>query len=75
MDYECQSVPFDKTLVSTDGVVGPLCNKCLAPDCTNPIKDFYVSIYGIQTKIRLWSINNVVRQVISCDGYVSEELI
>ena len=73
MDYECQAIPIDKTLVDAQGQITPLCSTCLAPDCTNPIKEMVVSVFGTQQKHRLWVINNTVRQVVSCLGYVSTQ--
>ena len=70
MDYDCHVVPADKMLMDPTGVKEPLCNDCKTPDCTNPIKDKMVSIFGQNKKYRLWIINNQCRQVISCRGYI-----
>ena len=64
MDYECVL----RSVVSLN--VNPLCNGCQAPDCTNPIRERVVSVVGIPTKMRLFVVGNVVRQVVSCTGYV-----
>lgn len=72
MDYECQVVPCDKTIVDGEGIKEPLCNDCLAPDCTNPIRDKTMYIMGIPKRMRLWETNNIVRQVVMCKGYVSK---
>lgn len=71
MEYECQSISVGKLLVGATGVALPLCNSCTAPDCTNPIREKTISVFGKPTKLRLWVLNNSVRQVISCKGYVA----
>ena len=73
MDYECQAMPFGKLVMDGDGVKHPLCNDCVAPDCTNPIRDHIVSVLGAPTKMRLWTVQSTVRQVVMCKGYVSEK--
>ena len=70
MDYECQSVPIDKLIINADGQIKPLCDTCFAPDCTNPIKEHTVYVMGVPQKLRLWVVNNSIRQVVSCLGYV-----
>ena len=73
MDYECILAPTDKTLVDATGERCPLCNSCRTPDCTNPIKEMSVAVFGVQRKCRFWVVSNVVRQVISCQGYIGGE--
>jgi len=70
MNYECQAVPLDKTIINANGHIKPLCTTCLAPDCTNPIKECTISVFGVPQKHRLWVINNTFRQVVSCIGYI-----
>lgn len=73
MDYECQTVPLDRTLVTSSGPVKPLCTDCRAVDCSNPIKEQTVSVRGINVKMRLWVVGNVVRQVTACKGYIGDQ--
>jgi hypothetical protein len=72
-DYECKTVPLNKLLLQTDGVVESLCNDCVAHDCTNPIREKTISVMGIPKKMRVWSVRDVVSQVIDCRGYISKE--
>jgi len=55
------------------GIRMPLCNDCLAPDCSNPIRERTVSVMGVPQKMRLYVVNNVVKQVIACNGYVGKD--
>ena len=73
MEYDCQTMPFDRTIVTTRGLAMPLCNDCRTPDCSNPIRDQVVSQIGIPVKMRLWTVNNVVRQVVACKGYIGDQ--
>lgn len=73
MDYECTTVSLDRLLVNVGGFVQPICTNCRAPDCTNPIREQTVSIAGIPRKMRLWVVSNVVRQVVSCKGFVGDD--
>ena len=72
MDFGCTAVPIDKITTSANGVREPLCNDCVQIDCTNPIKMHTVSIMGKPSRWRLWQANNVIRQVVQCDGYVKQ---
>jgi hypothetical protein len=73
MDYDCQLAIIDKLPVGAIGTIPPLCNDCKTPDCTNPIREFTISVFGIPRKMRLWVVNNQIRQVVSCKGYVGEK--
>lgn len=70
MDYECHVIPADKLLINPIGVQEPLCNDCRAPDCSNPIREKTVSVAGINKKMRFWIVNNQVRMVVACKGYI-----
>ena len=70
MDYECQLAPFNTMTTSPVGIQEPLCSDCQTPDCSNPIEEQSVAVLGIPKKMRLWIVNNVVKQVVACKGYV-----
>jgi len=72
MDYECQTIPIDQITVNASGILEPLCTKCKAPDCTNPIRKHTVCLVGITKEMRLWVTNNAVRQVVACKGYIDD---
>ena len=71
MEYEVQLIPVNKSPINSRGLAMPLCNDCQTPDCTNPIRERSMSVRGIVIKMRLWAANNVIRQVVACNGYVS----
>lgn len=73
MEYEIQLTHIGKAPIGPQGVVEPLCDSCLAPDCSNPIREKIVSVMGIPKKMRLHVIGNVFRQVIECRGYVGDK--
>ena len=73
MDYECQILPFDRVSVGPVGIQEPLCNDCQTPDCTNPIEEQVVALFGQPKTMRLWVVNTVVRQVVACKGYIGAD--
>jgi len=75
MEYEVQLSPMNKSVVTPQGFLEPLCTKCTSPDCTNPIKELTLSVAGIIKKQRLWvEREGIVRQVISCKGYIGDDV-
>lgn len=73
MEYDAQGIPFSKTVLSSTGFTLPLCNNCISTDCTNPIKEKSVSIFGKNITMRLWVSGNIVKQITSCRGFVPPE--
>lgn len=72
MNYDCTLASVDKLMLDPMGVRQPLCNDCKAPDCSNPIKEKTVYIVGKPYTHRLYVVNNVVKQVVSCKGHVGK---
>ena len=73
MEYDCQTMPFNKLTVTESGIAQPLCNDCRAPDCSNPIREQTVSFMGRPVQMRLWTVGNVIRQVVACKGYIGDQ--
>lgn len=73
MQYECRLASIDKLTVNELGVMNPLCTDCKSPDCSNPIKELTISQFGIPKKVRLYSVNNMARMVIACQGYIGDK--
>lgn len=69
--FECQLASLDKLQIDVRGIKEPLCNHCVNPDCDNPIRKQTINVFGIVKHWRLWVVNNTVRQVVQCVGYVS----
>lgn len=72
MNYDCTLASADKLLLDPRGVKNPLCNDCMAPDCSNPIREKTVYVFGQPRTMRLYVVMNVVKQVVACKGYVGE---
>ncbi len=73
MEYEVHTIPFNKAVLDPNGVIEPLCNSCACPDCTNPIREQTVSLFGLNKQFRLYVVNKVCRQVVQCQGYVGDK--
>ena len=73
MDYDCHLIPTDKLLTNPVGIQEPLCNDCVCPDCTNPIREHTVSVVGINKTMRLWTVGSQMRIVVACKGYVGDQ--
>ena len=75
MEYEVKLAPTDKSVATPQGFFEPLCNKCTAPDCTNPIREMEISEIGILKKNRVYVVSEiVVRQVVACKGYIGDAI-
>ena len=73
MEYECQTIPVDKAVVTAQGFMEPLCSSCSSPDCSNPIKEKTVSVAGVVKKLRFYVTSEAsIRQVTSCKGYIGD---
>jgi len=70
MEYKCSLSPIDKLLISTSGIVEPLCNMCHSKDCSNPIEKKTMSIVGITKTYRLYRLAVNFMAVVSCDGFL-----
>ena len=69
--FDCKLATMDKLSVGPRGIKEPLCNNCVQPDCDNPIRKQSVYVLGNLVDWRLWIVNNSVRQVVQCSGYLS----
>lgn len=72
MEYEVKLAPLDKSATIPEGFFEPLCNTCSTPDCTNPIREMAVSVVGILKKQRVYIVNQTIRQVVGCKGYIGD---
>ena len=72
MEYEVSLAPVDKMILNAQGSLEPLCNSCACPDCSNPIREKSVSQFGVIKKSRFYVVNNIVKQVVACRGYVGD---
>ena len=69
MEYKCQTINMSRMLVSSQGFVNPLCERCTTIDCSNPIEKTKVSILGVVKEIKVYSRGTEPRFVIQCEGY------
>lgn len=71
MEYDVELLPVNKAILSPTGILKPLCDDCVRGDCTNPIREQTMSVFGKSIKMRLWVVNNVYRMVVACpNGYI-----
>lgn len=68
--YNLRSVSLSKMVLSTEGVVKPLCDTCKTLDCGHQIEYRTVSLFGINTKMRCAINGGTPSIVIDCDGFI-----
>lgn len=72
MEYKCKLDRLDK-ISQPDVNKISLCSNCTSADCSNPIENVSVSIFGIMKNIRAYVTPNSVFAVKNCDGYSIRE--
>lgn len=72
MEYECILASAGKTIFTKDGILLPLCNNCLAKDCTNQIEYTDLSFLGKIIKCRVFRRSGNYYLVTKCTGYLPE---
>lgn len=70
MEYPVKKRPLNVLAVGSRGVVEPLCNFCKTKDCTNPIENRKVSIFGINRIYRVFRTSGDDYQVYDCKGFI-----
>lgn len=68
MEYKCRLERLDKINSHKKDDLS-LCTKCSSSDCSNPIENISISIFGIISSIRAYVTPNSIYAVKSCDGY------
>jgi|LauGreDrversion4_2_1035121.scaffolds.fasta_scaffold01463_14 hypothetical protein len=72
MEYKCNLERLNK-ITQPDKDKISLCTKCKSIDCSNPIENMSISIFGIMTTIRVYVTTNSIFAVKNCDGYSIRE--
>lgn len=68
MEYKCRLERLDK-IKSEKKEDLSLCTNCSSYDCSNPIENISISIFGIMSNIRAYVTPTSIYAVKSCDGY------
>ena len=71
MQYKCSKIPLKKLILTNGDTVDSLCTSCKSRDCENPIEETYISVFGVNKKVRAWKDYLNVSIVVNCDGYTS----
>jgi len=69
MEYRCKSIPITKLPVGARGLGRPLCDLCATRDCTNPIQQRRVAIFGVTVNMRVIDRGMDPGMVIECEGF------
>jgi hypothetical protein len=69
MSFEVKTIPLSRLIISSQGLIEPLCNSCARADCPLNIIDCPVSVVGINKKFKLLEKNGDKLMVYKCDGY------
>ena len=70
MQYKCKTIPLNKLIIGSKGVMKPLCDVCKCQDCTNPIEKKTISIMGISNKGKVHMGGAMPGIVILCEGFI-----
>lgn len=70
MEYKCKLEKLDK-LTCKDSADISLCTKCQSFDCSNPIENVTISMFGVNTGIRVYVTRTSVFGVKQCEGFSS----
>lgn len=71
MEYKCRTIPLTSLIVTHDGFINPLCEKCKTLDCTNPIEKHKVAVVGIVKELKLYTkgLGKQYYFVVDCQGF------
>jgi hypothetical protein len=72
MEYECQVISASSLTSTFNKVVSPLCSKCKNVNCTNPIVEKKISVFGKVHTTRLFNGGHGLFVVTKCDGFLEE---
>jgi len=75
MDYLCELINVNKYIHTKKGIALSICDVCQSKDCTNPIEYIDYSIYGVNTRCRVFNRGSTPYFVTSCAGFLTEEKI
>ena len=70
MEYKCRLEKLT-SIQTKDSNDLSLCSKCHSFDCSNPIENITISMFGINTKIRAYVTINGTYGVKQCEGFSS----
>jgi len=73
MEYNCKVIPVNKIIPTEVGALKSMCDDCSTKDCTNPIRFYEISIFGINRKGRFFTRGNEPNMVIQCEGFILYE--
>ena len=73
MKYKCKLVSIKQLLISSQGFVTSLCDKCGTRDCSNPIEKRKVSILGVTRETKVFVGGHDEQFVIECMGFSKDE--
>ena len=73
MEYDCRTKSFSKIELDANGAVFGLCDACATKDCSHPIEDKQVSVFGIMNVKRMFMRGDEAHVVISCEGFLPIE--
>lgn len=68
MQYLCDTRPL---MNLSDSRAKSMCDLCKSRDCENPIESKFVSIIGVNRKMRVYVTRSADHIVTRCDGFVT----
>lgn len=74
MEYKCRLEKLDK-ITTKDSKDLSLCSVCHSCDCSNPIQNVQISMFGVNTTIRAYVTNTNYFGVKQCEGFSSRQSV
>ncbi|MFA5598959.1 MAG: hypothetical protein WDA06_00045 [Phenylobacterium sp.] len=73
MEYKIKTITVEKLLVSYDGVVTSLCDKCGSLDCSNIVENRTISIFGKNETHKVIKRGKSFFFVVECEGFINND--
>lgn len=72
MEYDCQLLSISSLTTTFNRVVKPICSNCKNTNCSNPIQEKKISIFGKVYSTKVYNMGNGFFIVSECEGFIED---